>query len=66
MTRTLALSFATASLLAAGAASAATTIKTVTRTAVGDRVVTTKTKTGKTVTYNCSKPGNAHKLACRQ
>ncbi|WEK43335.1 MAG: hypothetical protein P0Y64_00235 [Candidatus Sphingomonas colombiensis] len=29
------------------------------------RMVTTKTSTGKTVTYNCSKAGNANKKACK-
>jgi hypothetical protein len=28
------------------------------------RMVTTKTSTGKTITYNCSKAGNVHKKAC--
>jgi hypothetical protein len=28
-------------------------------------MVTTKTSTGKTVTYNCSLPGNANKTACK-
>jgi hypothetical protein len=29
------------------------------------RMVTTKTTTGKTITYNCSLPGNASKKACK-
>lgn len=29
------------------------------------RMVTTKTSTGKTITYNCSKAGNANKKACQ-
>ena len=29
------------------------------------RMVTTKTTTGKTITYNCSLPGNAAKKACK-
>ena len=29
------------------------------------RMVTTKTSTGKTITYNCSKAGNANKTACK-
>lgn len=29
------------------------------------RLVTTKTTTGKTITYNCSKAGNANKKACK-
>jgi outer membrane biosynthesis protein TonB len=34
--------------------------------AVADgRMVTTKTSTGKTITYNCSKAGNANKKACK-
>ncbi|MFA6124259.1 MAG: hypothetical protein WCS75_09475 [Sphingomonas sp.] len=28
-------------------------------------LVTTKTCTGKTITYNCSKAGNANKTACK-
>lgn len=28
-------------------------------------LVTTKTSTGKTITYNCSKAGNANKTACK-
>lgn len=28
-------------------------------------MVTTKTTTGKTITYNCSKAGNANKKACK-
>ena len=31
----------------------------------GGRMVTTKTSTGKTVTYNCSLAGNATKKACK-
>lgn len=30
------------------------------------RMVTTKTSTGKTITYNCSKAGNATKAACKK
>lgn len=29
------------------------------------RMVTTKTSTGKTITYDCSKAGNASKKACK-
>lgn len=60
MTRTLLLSLAAASLLAGSAATAAT------KTTTPARMVTTKTKTGKTITYNCSKPGNATKAACKK
>ena len=30
------------------------------------RMVTTKTSTGKTITYNCSLPGNAAKKVCKR
>lgn len=47
---------------AAPAAHVATTAAAARRTG---RLVTTKTKTGKTVTYNCSLAGNASKAACK-
>ncbi|WP_242146165.1 MULTISPECIES: hypothetical protein [unclassified Sphingomonas] len=31
----------------------------------GGRMVTTKTASGKTITYDCSKAGNASKKACK-
>ena len=37
-----------------------------TRPAPGGHMVTTRTSTGKTVTYDCRKPGNAAKAACRK
>ena len=42
--------------------------RTTTRTAVASngRMVTTKTSTGKTITYNCGKAGNANKAACKK
>lgn len=36
------------------------------RPAASGRMVTTKTSTGKTITYNCSKAGNANKAACKK
>lgn len=39
--------------------------RTATATAANGRMVTTKTTTGKTVTYNCGKAGNANKSACK-
>lgn len=33
--------------------------------AAAGHMVTTKTTTGKTITYNCSKAGNANKKACK-
>ncbi len=47
---------------------AVTTRKTATaaRTTSRGRMVTTKTSTGKTVTYDCRKPGNATKTACKK
>ncbi|MEH3037227.1 MAG: hypothetical protein PGN23_12195 [Sphingomonas adhaesiva] len=39
---------------------------TTTRTAATGRMVTAKTSTGKTVTYDCSKAGNATKAACKK
>lgn len=47
------------------AATSATTTTHTAATAAGGRMVTTKTSTGKTVTYNCSKAGNANKKACK-
>ena len=43
-----------------------TTHVTTTRRGTGPRMVTTKTSTGKTVTYDCSKAGNASKTACKK
>lgn len=43
-----------------------TTHVTTTRRGAGPRMVTTKTSTGKAVTYDCSKAGNASKMACRK
>ncbi|VVT07228.1 conserved exported hypothetical protein [Sphingomonas sp. EC-HK361] len=46
-----------------------TTTHAVARTthpAVAGRMVTTKTSTGKSITYNCSKAGNANKTACKK
>jgi len=40
-------------------------VKAVKKTAVTGRMVTTKTTTGKTITYDCSKAGNASKKACK-
>jgi hypothetical protein len=51
--------------------SVATQTKTVAKTRTvkaartGGRMVTTKTSTGKTITYDCSKAGNATKAACK-
>lgn len=42
-----------------------TTTKTTKPAAASSRMVTAKTSTGKTVTYNCSKAGNANKKACK-
>lgn len=39
--------------------------KTVKAARTGGRMVTTKTSTGKTITYDCSKAGNATKSACK-
>jgi hypothetical protein len=39
--------------------------KTVKAVRTGGRMVTTKTATGKTITYDCSKAGNASKKACK-
>lgn len=39
--------------------------KTVKAARTGGRMVTTKTSTGKTITYDCSKAGNATKAACK-
>lgn len=53
---------------ASAAPVAATKTTTVRRTAAATpngRMVTTKTSTGKTITYNCSKAGNANKKACK-
>ena len=33
--------------------------------AAAGRMVTTKTSTGKTITYNCSLAGNQNKTACK-
>ena len=45
---------------------AKSTTATTTATAnVNGHLVTSKTKTGKTVTYDCSKAGNKTKAACR-
>lgn len=45
----------------------ATTRTTQTHTATSNgRMVATKTATGKSVTYDCSKAGNATKKACRR
>jgi hypothetical protein len=41
------------------------TTKTVKAARTGGRMVTTKTSTGKTITYDCSKAGNANKAACK-
>lgn len=43
-----------------------TTRTTTTRRGAALRMVTTKTSTGKTVTYDCSKAGNATKAACKK
>ncbi|MBB4618902.1 hypothetical protein [Sphingomonas abaci] len=43
-----------------------TTRTTTTRRGAAPRMVTTKTSTGKTVTYDCSKAGNATKAACKK
>lgn len=46
-----------------------TTSRTTTKTAVATpkgRLVTTKTSTGKTITYDCGKAGNANKAACKK
>lgn len=43
------------------------TKKTVTRSAApAGRMVSTKTKSGKTITYDCGKAGNAKKAVCKQ
>ncbi|MBV9842113.1 MAG: hypothetical protein JOY99_11410 [Sphingomonadaceae bacterium] len=57
----------TASKPAVGAKQVAkTTTATTTATAnVNGHLVTTKTKTGKTITYDCSKAGNKNKAACK-
>ncbi|MEH3046928.1 hypothetical protein [Sphingomonas adhaesiva] len=49
-------------------AAAVTTRKTATttRAAANGHMVTTRTSTGKTVTYDCSKAGNAAKAACKK
>ena len=44
----------------------ATTRTTQTRTSAGSHMVTTKTATGKSVTYDCSKAGNKTKQACKR
>lgn len=44
---------------------AATTAKVAAATAANPNKVTTKTSTGKTVTYDCSKAGNKTKTACK-
>ncbi|WP_298674557.1 hypothetical protein [uncultured Sphingomonas sp.] len=46
-------------------ATKATHVTHKTAAAPNGRMVTTKTTTGKTVTYNCSKAGNANKKACK-
>ncbi len=38
---------------------------TATAKGIDGRMVTTKTTTGKTITYNCGKAGNANKQACK-
>lgn len=65
--KTTVTSKSTTTTMPAGAASAkATTNTTVTKKAAANgRMVTAKTSTGKTVTYNCSKAGNANKKACK-
>ena len=53
----------------AGKTTAAVTTRKVasaTRTTPAGRTVTTRTTTGKTVTYDCGKPGNATKAACKK
>jgi len=51
-----------------GMARSATTTRTTQQrtTAAGGRMVATKTTTGKSVTYNCAKAGNANKKACKR
>jgi len=74
--KTLTSIFGIAALACAQAAIAAPTtptakpapvakVKTVKASATTGRMVTTKTSTGKTITYNCSKAGNASKKACK-
>ena len=43
-----------------------TTHVTTTRRGSAPRMVTTKTSTGKTVTYDCSKAGNVTKAVCKK
>ena len=74
MTKSLPVAILTAAALCCGSAAfatgaqTATSSKTTTRTTAGTkgRMVTTKTSTGKTVTYDCSKAGNATKAACKK
>lgn len=47
------------------AAPAAPAARVATAARHGARLVTTKTKTGKTVTYNCGLAGNATKAVCK-
>lgn len=42
------------------------TTATTTRRAANGHMVTAKTSTGKTVTYDCSKAGNKTKVACKK
>ena len=49
---------------AAAVSTRATTART--HTAANGHMVTTKTSTGKTVTYDCGKAGNATKAACKK
>ena len=77
MTRNAPLFALTAAALASGLAGVATAAtpaqthaagRTATRhaaPAAAGRMVTAKTSTGKTVTYDCSKAGNAAKKACK-
>ena len=51
---------------AVGKPTGATRTTTKTAVAANGRMVTTKTSTGKTITYNCSKAGNANKAACKK